>query len=184
MDIESAIISRRSIRKFKDTKVPQDLVDKLVEAVRLAPSAYNVQPARLLIIEDEATKKILKENNIFRQEFVYDAPLIIFCLADPDLYPKERFEPVFSKAAEIGGEVGAVRDLSISAQNLVLMATGLGLGTCYIGIVNRDKTKEIFNLPQNYVLPFVIIAGFSDEEPKPLSRKEKSNFIIDKKTKF
>lgn len=177
MNLEEAINQRRSIRKYQDTKVPADFVEKLIAAVRLAPSAYNAQPTKLLIIADEKTKQELRANNIFRQEFVYQAPLIIAFLADPAVYPQEKFEPVFSNAAEIGGEVGAVRDLSISAQNLVLTATSLGLGTCYIGIVNRNKFKEMFNLPPNYVLPFVIIAGFPGEESKPLIRKDASEFI-------
>lgn len=178
MNIEEVIKERRSIRKYQEIKVPPDSIAKLIEAARLAPSAYNAQPEKFIIIEAEEIKNKLKDNNIFRQDFVYRAPLIIVCCADPEVYPKEKFDPVFSGAAEIGGELGAVRDLSISAQNLVLMATSLGLGTCYIGLIDRNKIKDILSIPKNYVLPFVILAGFPDEEPKPLLRKEMGEFIL------
>lgn len=180
MTIFEAIKTRRSIRKFKDKKVSQSLIKKLINTARLAPSAYNAQSSRFIIIDDKAGKQKLKDNNIFRQEFVYQAPLIIICCADTAVYPKERYEPVFSRASEIGGEVGAVRDLAIATQNLVLMATGLGLGSCYIGIINRDKLRKVFNIPKNYVLPFVIIAGYPDEKPGKLVRKNIEHYLFNK----
>ena len=178
MKIGEIIEKRRSIRKYQDKSISEDLVGKLINAARLAPSAYNGQPSRFLVVRDEKTKQQLKDAKIFRQDFVYTAPLIIICCADPDVYPKERFEPTYSNAAEIGGDIGAVRDLSLSSQNLVLMATELGLGTCYVGLVDRNKIKEMFHIPENYVLPFVITVGYPDEEPKPLIRKNLEEFIL------
>ncbi|MGA2418038.1 MAG: nitroreductase family protein [Candidatus Staskawiczbacteria bacterium] len=172
MKVEDAIKIRRSIRKYKDIAVPEDLINELIEAARLAPSAYNAQPWKFFIVKDKNLKQKLKDNNIFKHPFVYEAPLIIICCGDPDVFPKERFENIYSNASEIGGGVGAVRDVSIASQNLVLRATELGLGTCYIGLVNREKIKEILNIPKNYVLPFAILAGYPDEAPKPTPRKK------------
>lgn len=178
MTVEETIKNRRSIRKFQDQEVPDILVRKLIEAAQLAPSAYNAQPSKFVIIKDKETKQKLKANNIFKQDFVYEAPLIIICCADPDVYPKERFDPVFSHATEIGGNIGAVRDLSISTQNLVLMAASLGLGSCYIGLINRNKAKEILDIPRSYVMPFVVIIGYPDEKPESKSRKKIEELII------
>ena len=72
---------------------------------------------------------------------------------------------------DIQGKAG--RDLSFASQNLVLRSTELGLGTCYIGMVNRDKLKEILNIPQNYLLPYVIIAGYPDAKSKTLIPEKK-----------
>jgi nitroreductase len=177
MTVEQAIKNRRSIRKYQGIKVPSSLIKKLLTAAQLAPSAYNAQPSKFIVITDKKIRQKLQDNNIFKHSFVYSAPLLIICCANPEVYPKEKFEPVYSNSAEIGGDVGAVRDLSISTQNLVLMATELGLGTCYIGIVNRNKIKEILNIPKNYVLPFVITVGYPDEKPKPSSRKPLKEII-------
>jgi len=178
MNFKNVIEKRRSIRKYKDTKIPSSLVGELIKAARLAPSAYNAQPTKFVIIRTKETKEMLRKNNIFKQVFVYDSPLIIVCLGDPEVYPKERLEPTYSNPQEIAGDMGAVRDVSISAQNLVLRATELGLGTCYIGLVARKKIKEILDIPSNYVLPFVIIAGYPAEKPKATPRKSLKDFII------
>lgn len=180
MQVEEAIKIRRSIRKYQAKAVPDNLIKELIEAARLAPSAYNAQPSRFFIIKDDTAKQKLKDNNIFKQPFIYNSPLIIICCADPDVYPKERFEPTYSKASEIGEKIGAVRDISFASQNLVLRATELGLGTCYIGLFNRDKikAKEVLNIPARYVLPFAILVGYPAEEPKPTPRKKIEEIIL------
>ncbi len=180
MNLKDAILKRRSIRKYKDKAVPNLLIKELLEVARMAPSAYNSQPSRFFIIKDKKIKKILRENNVFKQDFVYLAPVIIVCSADKDVFPKEKFEAVYSKSSEIGGEIGAVRDLSIACQNLVLRAVDLGLGTCYVGLVNRDKAKEILKIPKDFVLPFIITLGYPNEKPKEATRKPLSKFIIKK----
>ena len=178
MQVEEAIKIRRSIRKYQVKEVPDNLIKELIEAARLAPSAYNAQPSKFLIVKEVNVKQKLKDNNVFKQSFVYNAPVIIICLANPDVFPKERFEPTFSKASEIGGEVGAVRDLSIASENLVLRATELGLGTCYIGLVNRKKLKEVLNIPKNYALPFAIITGFPAEDPRETPKRKIEEIMI------
>lgn len=180
MNVKEAIEKRRSVRKYTDEKIPENLVDELIEAARLAPSAYNAQPSRFVVAQTKEIKETFKKNNIFRQSFVYDAPLIIFCFGDPDVYPKDRLESIYSNPQEIAGETGAVRDVSIAAQNLVLMASELGLGTCYIGLVARNKIKEILEVSANYVLPFVIIAGYPAENPAPTPRKNIKEIFIKK----
>ncbi|MFA5349096.1 MAG: nitroreductase family protein [Candidatus Paceibacterota bacterium] len=178
MDVNKTIETRRSIRKYQDKEISMDLIKDILNAARLAPSAYNAQPSRFIVIQDKKIKETLKENNVFKQPFVYNAPVIIICLGDPEVYPKERLEPIYSNPKEIAGDIGAVRDVAISAQNLVLRATELGLGTCYIGLVNRDRIKEILGIPDNYVLPFVITVGYPDEDPDPMPRKDMKDIII------
>jgi len=178
MDIKNVIEKRKSIRKYQDKEIPDSLIDELVEAARLAPSAYNAQPLKFVILKSKDIKERLKKNKIFKQNFVYDAPIIFICCGDPEVYPKERLEPIFSNPSEIAGEVGAVRDVSIAAQNLVLRATDLGLGTCYVGLIAREKAREILGIPKNYVMPFVITVGYPAEEPEPTPRKDKDDLIL------
>lgn len=180
MSVKTIIAKRRSIRKYQDKKVPNVLIKELIDAARLAPSAYNAQPSKFFIVKDKTMKQKLKQNSVFKQDFVYTAPVIMVCCADRDVFPKERFEPVYSNPREIGGELGAIRDLSIATQNLVLRATELGLGTCYVGLVNRDKIKETLDIPTNCIVPFVITLGYPAEKPRPTPRNEFKEFILNR----
>ena len=174
MNVEKAIKSRRSIRKFQKKEVSDSLVNELVEAARLAPSSHNAQPWKFFIVKNEELKEKLKTNNIFRHPFVYSASLIIICCADPDLSAKPS-DLVFSDQ-DLHGKAG--RDLAFASQNLVLRATELGLGTCYIGMLDRTKIKNILNIPEKYILPFVIIAGYPDEKPNSTPRKKMKEIIL------
>jgi len=168
MKVENAIKSRRSIRKFKDKEMSDALINKLIESARLAPSSHNAQPWKFYIVKNKEVKEKLKENNIFRHPFVYKSSCIIVCCADPDLSAKPS-DSIFSDQ-DLAGKAG--RDLAFASQNLVLQATELGLGTCYIGMLDRKKIKDILGIPQNYILPFVIIVGYPDEKPSQTPRKK------------
>ena len=106
MTIKEIIKNRKTIRKYSDKKVADETITELLEACRLAPSGNNAQPWRFRIIRDEKTKKLLKDNKIFVQDFVYEAPVIIICCADPTKYPQPKEE-------DDADEIRAVRDLSI-----------------------------------------------------------------------
>lgn len=122
MQVTDAIKNRHSVRKFLDKEIPDAVITQLIESARLAPSAYNAQPWRFVVVKSNELKEFLKQNNIFKQAFVCQAPVIIVCLADANVFLKEKFENTFSNALEIGGQVVAVRDVSIATQNLVLQA--------------------------------------------------------------
>jgi len=176
MEVEEAIKTRRSIRKYLAKEVPDDLINELVDAARLAPSSHNAQPWKFFIVKTAEIKEKLKANKVFKQPFIYEAPAIIVCCADPDLSVKP-FDAVFSDQ-DMQGKAG--RDLAFACQNLVLRATELGLGTCYIGMLDRTKIKKVLDIPQNYVLPFVIITGYPDENPKPTLRKKIQEIILNR----
>ena len=172
MDVKKAIKSRRSIRKYQDKPVPDDLVNDVINAARLAPSGNNAQPSRYLIIKDNETKKKLKDNNIIRDKWVYDAPVIIVCCTDPKAYVKS------VKGWDNTNEIRAIRDLSIASSYLMLQATELGLGTCYCGWVEKNKIKEILGIPQDFIVLFVITLGYPAEKPEARPRKEIEEIIL------
>jgi len=174
MSVKEIITKRRSIRKYQEKKVPNVLIKELIDAARLAPSGNNAQPARYFIVQDEKIKQKLKKNKVFKQEFVYKAPVIIVCCGNPGAYPKEKLEPGFDDPFPIR----AVRDVSIAAQNLVLRATELGMGTCYIGWRHKGRIKKTLGIPKNYVVPFVITLGYPAESPKVRLRKNIKDFLM------
>jgi len=166
MNLDEIIDKRYSVRKFKQDKIPDDLIKKIVNAGRLAPTGNNAQPQKFYIINSDEGRKKLKENNIFKQEFVYNAPVIIICVGNPDSYP----------SVEGDNSVRAIRDVSIASAFMVLKATELGLGTCYVGWVNKDKVKEVFNITERYTIPYIIALGFPDIEQHDRKRKPLEEF--------
>lgn len=171
MHVKEAIAVRRSIRQYEDKRIPEDIVTELLNSARKAPSAKNTQPHKYFVVKSEETKKRLKEYGAFEQDFVYDAPLIIVCCADPTQYPE-------SIEIDETAEKYAYIDLSIAASFLVLRATELGLGTVFVAWVYRDRIKEVLNIPEKYIIPFVISVGYPAEDPDPKPRKDLSNILF------
>ena len=138
---------------------------ELVSAAKLAPSGNNAQPWRYRFLTGHPEHRILKqrleEEGVFKQDFVTKAPLLIMCCGDPNAYPQGEFDPDFDSPSEARAE----RDVAIASQNLVLSATGLGLGTCYVGWLHRERAKQILKIPTDYVLPFAITVGYAAETP-------------------
>lgn len=177
MDVNSAIEKRKSIRKYLDKSVSDKIINELIEAARLAPSGSNKQGARYRITKDKAEIDKLRKNNIYTQEFVYTAPLLIHCCWDKTAYPKQKKEGedgVYGTDHILRG----VRDLSIASSFIVLRAQELGLGTCYIGWMDKKKAKKVLNLPDNIEILFTITIGYPGEEGKPRVRKSKEEIIL------
>jgi len=72
------------------------------------------------------------------------------------------------------------KDLSIASAFTVLRATELGLGTCYVGLINREKIGEKLSIPPHYEIPFVITVGYPAENPKQRKKKELNELILGK----
>lgn len=177
MDVKEAIQKRKSVRKYQDKIVSEDLVHELIEAGRLAPSGCNRQGARYKAIVDKETIEKLKENKIFPQAFVYTAPVLILCCYDKTAYPEtgEKEDDKFYGTECI---TRSVRDLSIASSFIVLRATELGLGTCYVGWMDKEKVKRVLDLPLNIEILFTITVGYPDGEANPTSRKSINEIMI------
>jgi nitroreductase len=171
MDVREAIDKRRSIRKYQSKEVPDNLIMELIGAARLAPSGNNAQPSRFLVVKDAETRARLKEKGVFAQSFVHRAPVIIVCCADPGVYRRHECDDP--------NEVRAVRDLSIASSFLVLRATELGLGTCYVGWVEKQKIKDVLDIPRSYIVPYVIAVGYPAEAPGRTPRKSIKEIILE-----
>ena len=172
MNVKEAIEKRQSVRSYKDKNIPEKVLNEVLDAARLAPSGNNAQPSRFYVVKTEEDKKKLKENDIFHQDFVYEAPAIIVCCSDPTAYPKNK------DGWDSEDETRAVRDISIASSFLVLRATELGLGTCYIGWVKKEEIKKVLGIPEKYVVPYVIPIGYPDEEPDERGRKPLEEIIL------
>jgi nitroreductase len=162
VDVLEAIKTRRSIRKFKKAPVPEELVEKVLEAGRWAPSSKNRQPWKFIVLRSNEVRKRLSEFLPYGW-FLADAPLGIAVIVDP----KESSRPV--------------EDGAIASENMLLAAHGLGLGACWIGsygIPLEDKAREVLGVPEGQRLLSVIALGYPDEKPAPTSRKSLNEIVF------
>ncbi len=169
MDVKQAISQRKSIRKYFDKPIPEEIITELLDAARRAPSAKNTQSHKYYVVKDKETIGKLKV--AFKQPFVGDAPLIIVCCANPKLYPA-------SVDVDDTPENYALIDLSIAASFLTLRATELGLGSVFVAWVYREKLREILNIPKEYIIPYVLPLGYPAEDPSPKLRKEMKEIVF------
>jgi nitroreductase len=150
LKFEEVLEKRRSIRKYKDAPVSKEKILKMLEAARIAPSASNRQPWHFIVVENKETIKKLA-----KQEWAAEAPLMIVGLADQATSPN-----------------WCSNDLGIAFEHLVLAATNLGLGTCWMGQTGREEMiKGLLGIPDNFKVVAVIPIGVPDEAPKPKERK-------------
>ena len=177
MELIHALYTRRSIRKYKNTPVPKELINKLLEAATLAPSASNSQPWSFAVIQDQ---ELLKK---------YSDRAKVLCLAslqskpDPHDYRKILADPEFNIFYNAGtliiiyGSQGATSygDCCLAAQNLMLAAHAEGLGTCWIGfsfaLLDDPDFKTELGIDENLTVVAPIITGYPEFVPSSYTRK-------------
>ena len=163
MDVHQAVVSRRSIRVFKDTPVPYDILEKCVDAARLAPSAKNLQVCDYIVVDDE---KLLPQvldtvgswSGVPRPEggwsLEHPPKAYIIILINSQL------------ETELGGNSRWTNyDVGIAAENIMLIAQEEGLGSCAIASFQRERLKQVLNIPDKYEITLGMMLGFPDESP-------------------
>jgi len=163
MDVKEAIEIRKSIRKFKEKEVPDKIIREVIDAARRAPSGHNLQPWRFIVVKKKENLKF-KEQKVFVRDWVYEAPVVIICCSE-----KEAYSPNSIKEHEVSMPL---INLSLASAFLVLRATELGLGTCFVAWADKEKVKKILGIPDDIIVPYVIAMGYPDEEPESSGRKE------------
>ncbi len=153
MDVFEAAEKRRSIREFKTEPVLDEHLKMILEAAHKAPSGGNRQPWKFIVVRDAEKKKELAVA-ANRQSFIADASVIIVALGDPAI----------SKALHR-------QDAMIAVEHMVLGATALGYGSCWIGAFGEDEVKKILKIPENYVVVALLPIGVPDESPQARGRK-------------
>lgn len=188
--VENAIKNRRSIRLFLHKSVPQDLVLKLIDAARWAPSAHNAQPWRFIVIFDPIVKRRLaeamasdwlrdlKRDGVPQEEAkrlaeesikrFSEAPVLIIAaitMREMHKYPdrrRQRFEHLM-----------ATQSLAAAIQNLLLTAHADGLGACWFcaPLFCQETVRRVLRIPRDVEPQALIALGYPAESPKPPPRK-------------
>src|SRR5512137_677975 len=145
MEVMEAIMERRSVRAYEDKPVPDDALMKVLEAGRIAPSASNYQPWHFIIVKDPATRKGLSKGRY--AGFLKDTPVVIVGCGS-------------RKIAEHWYKI----DTTIALENMVLAATGEGLGTCWIGSFDEEDVKSILKIPEEWAVVAMLTLGYPKEK--------------------
>jgi nitroreductase len=167
MEPLEAILKRRSIRKFKKTKIPKEKIEKLKEALIWAPSAGNLQARKFYFVFNEKIKKDLSKAAL-NQMFIASAPLVVVCCCD-----LEKISPY----GERGKNLYTICDVCAAIENLMIVATAENLGTCWVGAFDENRVSQILNLPKNERPIAIIPVGFPDENPPAPKRYSKEILI-------
>lgn len=164
MDTFEAIHKRRSIRKFANRPVSDDMVKTLLDAARWAPSACNKQLWEFVVVRDFEVKEKLALDGIVLPLSIMSAPIVIAVFYDCGKDSSPLGESIQSAAASI--------------QNINLAATSLGLGTLWMcGITSSDKVKTVLNVPDFLTLIALVCIGYPEDEPIPPPRRSLSSMV-------
>ena len=160
MDVFEAMEKRRSVRSFDARReVPDELVEELLRCACQAPSAGNVQPWRFVVVRDVGLKARLAEAAL-GQAFVAQAPVVIVVCADLAAHA--------ASYGRRGVELYAVQDTAAATENLLLCATALGLGACWVGAFREQEVVHALRLARDIRPMALVPVGYpSREEVQP-----------------
>lgn len=153
-------LKRQSCRKFIDKKVEQEKLDVILEAARLAPSASNSQPWTVIVVDDDAKRKMVAESTITGgipiNKFALQAPMFLVIVV-------EKARPITRLAGWIKDKDFAWTDMGIISEHICLQAAELDLATCMIGWFDEKKIKAALEVPLGKRIGLVIAMGYAPE---------------------
>lgn len=156
---------RYSVRTYSKKVVESEKLDKIIEAAHVAPTAANLQPVRLIVVQgEEGMAKLGKAAN------TYNAPVAIIVCAD---HTKAWTRP-------FDGKTMTDIDATILTDHMMLQATELDLGTCWICYFKADVVSKEFNLPDNLEPINILAIGYADESPADSNRHIKERIPVEK----
>lgn len=162
VDVFEAIRARRSVRRFLREPIAPEVLEELLSAAVLAPSAGNAQPWRFIVVRDPRLKEGLVAA-AYGQGFLAEAPVVIVVCAD-----LERARRAYR---ERGETLYCLQDTAAAIQNLLLAATAKGLGTCWVGAFDEGRVAELLGLARGLRPVALIPVGKPAEAPPTRPRR-------------
>ncbi len=160
MNLIEALKKRRSIRKYKNIDIPAALIEEIIETVRFAPTARNLQPWKIVVVKDEIKKNKISELTAQNAPFIKTAP-VVFC--------------IFCQDTKYYLEDGCSLTVYI-----LLSAFSKGLGACWIAGDKKpycEEIKRMLNVPQDYKLVSMISLGYPAEKKSFIEKKSLSEIL-------
>ena len=162
MSLVDVILSRRSIRRYENKEISKDVLYKILEAGRQAPSAANRQPWHFIVITDYEIKKELSKGLVNRH--IKDSTFTVVGCAHTGLW-------------HYGTRKWSIVGTSIALQNMVIAAWAMGIGSCWIGDFREGKVKQLLNIPDKWKVVALISFGYPAEKPEAKKRKHIEDIV-------
>jgi nitroreductase len=170
METYEAIMSRRTIRKFRQDKIGTETLKRIVNAGRLAAQGANMQPMKYIIVQNSAVLEMLFEATAWA------------AYIKPQGNPAEGERPVAYIVALADTHIkktGYDIDAGAAIENILIAAAGEGIGTCWLGAINRDKIREILSIPERFAVHSLIALGYPAEQPVIEDEKGSIKYYMD-----
>ncbi len=166
------ILTRRSMRQFKPAPISKDILEKLVNSARLAPSGANLQSLEFVAIDDEELR-----NKLF--SCLRWAAYIV-----PEGNPKAGCEPTAYIVILVNLDIRKSeyeRDVGAAVENMILTAWEKRIGSCWIANADTNRIQKMLKIPENYKVDSVLALGYPDEEPRTEEMKDSVKYWKDSK---
>lgn len=171
MDIENCILGRRSVRRYKDGRVPEEVIARGIELADAAPSAGNLEEREYIIVRDQEIKKALSAAALNQPQPANADVVVVFC-ADLDK---------MGNYGKRGTELYMPQDVAAAIENFLLYVHSQGYGAVWIGAFTESAVSSVLDLPR-YIKPMAIVpVGIPGEVPKSPQKKPLSNKIHSEK---
>jgi nitroreductase len=168
VEFYEAVQIRTSVRSYSDQPIPDEIVERVMDAARIAPSANNLQPWRFVLVRDHALRRQLVPL-CFRQAWIADAPIVVVACSVPT-------------KGGIGGYADSrLVDVAIAVDHLTLAAAAEGLGTCWIGAFDNEGLKALLDIPPEANVVAVTPLGYPRS---PVSSPAKQRRRLDEITSW
>lgn len=172
MEFYQVMENRKSVKSFSSQNVPQNKVDNIINAARLAPSWKNNQCWKFVLVKDKTTIKALAQavgSDNTAQKGVEEAPLVVVVCAEPN------------KSADINNKELYLVDTAIAMEHLILAAENEGLGTCWVAKFNEEEIRRTLVVPENFRIVALTPVGFADEKADVEARRPINEVVFQEK---
>jgi nitroreductase len=173
-DVMETIKERRSIRRFQEKDVPDEVLAMVLEAIRWAPSWANTQPWEIVVVKDRSIKERIQQavppRNPSSLAIVNAPVLLVVC-------GKLKRSGYYKDSSPTKFGDWFMYDLGLATQNLCLAAHDSGLGTVIVGLFDHDRVGEVMKLPAEHEVVVLVPLGYPDQQPSPPKRRDSSEFV-------
>jgi len=159
MEVTEAILKRRSVRRFQEKPVSDEVLRKLLNAARLAPTGGNRQPWKFIAVRNP---KLIRSVKMF-SEGLSGTPGLVMGMCIDDMNPV------------------TIMDMAMASENIMIQCVDLGLGSCAIASFNKESVKKLLEVPDNVSLPLLLSIGYPEGEPRQRPKKELNEVSYEEK---
>jgi nitroreductase len=170
MDFYDVVKTRKSVKKFKDTPIDTDKLDRMINAAMMSPSWKNNTSYKFILVHDKTkleqiSKSIMNKDNSAAKS-ILEAPMTAIVVANPE------------SSGEVEDKEYYLVDSAIAMEHFILSATNEGYGTCWIAALDEDIIKNTLSIPQNYKVVALTPIGEIAESKEHNEKKDVRDFVF------